>query len=153
MEQKYPTREQAQNISTSMCDHEDCDTCEIKRWCCYEDTGRECGASMVAMHDEIDRLTALVPKYETCTWTQEDSWDHSMVWNTECDNASVYGADDPYENGHRFCPYCGKPIALCRATEEAEEPDDNLYLPDDLYEITPERIGELERMTKEIFAE
>lgn len=64
MEQKYPTREQAESIASNDCAHEICRTCDIEKWCAGDrvetigaiSASRRCGMSMLAMHDEIDRL-------------------------------------------------------------------------------------------------
>ena len=41
-----------------------------------------------------------------CTWIHREEWD-SDYWETSCDNAFEFTAGSPYDNGMKFCPYCG----------------------------------------------
>ena len=42
-----------------------------------------------------------------CEWNDDDEG----MFETECGNAFVFTDGGPADNGFRFCPYCGKPIA------------------------------------------
>jgi hypothetical protein len=42
-----------------------------------------------------------------CEWNDDDEG----MFETECGNAFVFNDGGPADNGFRFCPYCGKPIA------------------------------------------
>lgn len=68
MDQKYPTREQSERIASNDCAHEICHTCDIEKWCAgtTDDlpASVKCGESMLAMHDEIDRLKAELEQHE-----------------------------------------------------------------------------------------
>ena len=46
-------------------------------------------------------------QWSTCEWEYND--EHGR-WDTECDDVIVlHGDESPFENGFKFCPYCGKP--------------------------------------------
>jgi len=66
-------------------------------------------AEVNALHEECDRLTALVGHDNQCSWYIEDGSD---TWWTECDNNAVFYSDGPAENGFKFCPYCGGEIRI-----------------------------------------
>lgn len=57
------------------------------------------GVAEDALH-ELDREDS------TCAW----SYDSDGFYKTQCDNAFVFIADRPKQNGFRFCPYCGREI-------------------------------------------
>jgi hypothetical protein len=43
---------------------------------------------------------------EWCEWTEDDDGN----WGTACGKTWVYEAGTPKENGHKYCPACGKPM-------------------------------------------
>jgi len=49
------------------------------------------------------------PQQSICRWTLDDI---DGKWDTECGEAHIFEADGPVENNHRFCPYCGKQLAV-----------------------------------------
>lgn len=53
---------------------------------------------------------------QCCTWTE----DGDGVWETACGEAYCFTDGGPRENRSRFCPYCGKPLAV-KAKEDAGE--------------------------------
>lgn len=78
------------------------------------------------MVEEIKTLSSGIPSDSVlddgtrCKWTQEDAWDFSEVWNTECGNAFCFTEEgEPGKDGIDFCCYCGKPIIPVHAKEEA----------------------------------
>ena len=42
---------------------------------------------------------------QPCTWSAD------CGWTIECGYAFAFTNDGPKENGFKFCPKCGKPIA------------------------------------------
>ena len=55
------------------------------------------------------------PDPDTCEWTPDDDG----VFDTDCGNRFEFNVGGPAENGCRFCPYCGEPIAECLTQNEA----------------------------------
>lgn len=47
-----------------------------------------------------------------CQWSAEEEG----VYSTACDNAFFFDTGDIGENGFKFCPYCGRPIATASIT-------------------------------------
>jgi hypothetical protein len=45
-----------------------------------------------------------------CQWTQEDDWDNSSIYSTDCGDAFSITEETPFSNGMKFCCYCGKPL-------------------------------------------
>jgi len=67
-------------------------------------------ADVGALHEECDRLTALVGHDNQCSWYIEDGSD---TWWTGCGKSIVFEYEDgPAENGFKFCPYCGGEIRI-----------------------------------------
>ena len=54
-----------------------------------------------------------------CQWKSDDI---DGGWDTECGEKFCFMADGPKENGYRFCPHCGKPIALAAGIEDVTAP-------------------------------
>ena len=52
-----------------------------------------------------------------CTWTATNC----EQWETSCGNEYEFYDDGPYENGFRYCPYCGKRIEEKPLTESYED--------------------------------
>ena len=48
-------------------------------------------------------------KNQACQWKY---CDHECSWDTQCDNKYQFTNDGPKENDYKFCPGCGKPVAL-----------------------------------------
>ena len=48
-------------------------------------------------------------KTQACQWKY---CDHECSWDTQCDNKYQFTNDGPKENDYKFCPGCGKPVAL-----------------------------------------
>jgi uncharacterized Zn-finger protein len=46
-------------------------------------------------------------KHTGCRWTEDENGN----WFTACGEAHVFIEGGPVENGHRYCPYCGREIA------------------------------------------
>ncbi len=42
-----------------------------------------------------------------CTWEPDEDGN----WDTTCGNVHVFIDGTPHQNGYRFCPYCGRPLA------------------------------------------
>jgi len=45
---------------------------------------------------------------KTCEW-------HTLeydTWGTRCGNTHEFFYDGPKENGHKYCPYCGRKIVV-----------------------------------------
>ena len=51
----------------------------------------------------------------SCTWKQDE--DYGDSWATKCCEMFVLNDGGPAENKMRFCPFCGKPIAVQRFHE------------------------------------
>lgn len=64
-----------------------------------------------------DRLT----RVPSCNWEQEDDWDHSGQWNTDCGMSWSMTEGTPKENGMRFCAGCGKALVEVPFVREVEE--------------------------------
>ena len=45
---------------------------------------------------------------EACQWTQEDGWEYSNNYKTECGDTFSITEDTPLHHGMKFCCYCGK---------------------------------------------
>ena len=61
-------------------------------------------------------------KAGTCEWTQEDSWDFSEVWDTECGQSFCFSeGGEPGQDGIDYCCYCGKKIVPIKAAEVGQE--------------------------------
>lgn len=62
---------------------------------------------------EADRLNRLPapqsPQIEECGWTH-DEWSES--WSAGCGAEWIFPDGGPAENDMKFCPSCGKPVAL-----------------------------------------
>jgi len=54
------------------------------------------------------------PEIAFGTWWS--NW--SDYWETGCDNAHTFFDGGPTENKYRFCPYCGKRIAVTEGKNE-----------------------------------
>ena len=50
---------------------------------------------------------------EECAWREDEG-----VWETDCGETFVLNDGTPYENGMRFCCFCGKGIAQFPEGEE-----------------------------------
>jgi len=48
-----------------------------------------------------------------CQW--RDPGEDDSEWQTGCGKGWTFIDDGPVENGVKFCPYCGKPLALVPA--------------------------------------
>jgi len=55
-------------------------------------------------------------KNQACQWKY---CEHECSWDTQCDNKYQFTNDGPKENGYKFCPGCGKPVALAGDREPA----------------------------------
>ena len=56
---------------------------------------------------------------EWCVWRYDKGDD---FWETQCDNAHVFGDGGPDDNQYRFCPYCGKKLAeIVPPTDDEED--------------------------------
>jgi len=53
----------------------------------------------------------------SCGWSQ-DEWSES--WSAGCGCEWVFPDGGPAENGMKFCPSCGKPVALAAPSSEVE---------------------------------
>lgn len=56
---------------------------------------------------------------EYCNWYQ-DGDETSDAWATRC--GQMFGLDDgdPFDNGMRYCCFCGKPLTVQRFLEPGE---------------------------------
>ena len=50
------------------------------------------------MHEELGN----------CHWTQDDDWDNSSTYHTDCGEAFDIINETPDSNGMKFCCYCGR---------------------------------------------
>lgn len=46
---------------------------------------------------------------DVCEWKYNNS---EYYWESSCENLHIFMSDGPEENGHKFCPYCGKKIKV-----------------------------------------
>jgi len=48
---------------------------------------------------------------EKCEWRPDsDDWVDENCWNACGGNMFVFNDGGPFENGFKYCPYCGKEI-------------------------------------------
>jgi hypothetical protein len=71
---------------------------------------RECNELLAAKDAKIDRLESQ-PSVTPCLWTYDEA---HYKYDTECGNSFYFESDGIDENGFKFCPYCGKPLADAR---------------------------------------
>ncbi len=57
-----------------------------------------------------------------CAWTYDPDY---YSWDTACGDKFIFDEEGPAENHHRFCPHCGKTIAVTPYEAPAEEADDD----------------------------
>jgi hypothetical protein len=55
-----------------------------------------------------------------CMWTQTDD-EESNNWESACGDLFYFEDGTPEENGMKFCPYCGKPLAWKLYEPDPEE--------------------------------
>jgi hypothetical protein len=53
-------------------------------------------------------------------WTQTDD-EESNNWESACGDIFYFEDGSPEENGMKFCPYCGKPLAWKPHEPDPEE--------------------------------
>lgn len=106
---KYPTREQVERIISGVCSGEGCCQkviCDIADWC-IPNVHLDCGRAMLAMHDEIDRLNALVQKVVTPTRDADGFY--------LCECGLPVGCDGTHETikylKRAYCADCGARIS------------------------------------------
>ena len=76
------------------------------------DAWAEVCAAHVANRDLPSPDVVLVPR-EECGWVSDEDPDSGeRHWETECGSGWMMISGTPSENDMRFCPMCGKPIAL-----------------------------------------
>lgn len=44
------------------------------------------------------------PKFPTCRWAQ----DENVCYHTDCNHAFQFDDGTAYENGFKYCPFCGR---------------------------------------------
>jgi predicted RNA-binding Zn-ribbon protein involved in translation (DUF1610 family) len=59
------------------------------------------------LHAKDESTGAQQPQQSICRWT----WDNEK-WDTACGEAFTFIDGGPVENGMKFCPYCGKQLAV-----------------------------------------
>lgn len=65
----------------------------------------------------LEALRQLVATMGSCTWHCEEDINN---WHSDCGYQFQFMEDGPEENGVKFCPKCGKSVAVS-ATEGTEE--------------------------------
>ena len=58
----------------------------------------------------------------SCIWTKETQV--GVVWVTECGKTHAFALGGPYENGHYYCPYCGKAIKIFEEENDGRQEND-----------------------------
>lgn len=62
---------------------------------------------------------------EVCHWKQEDDFDASDCWNSDCGHAFCLNEGaQPEEHGMKFCCFCGKPLVGVLFVPEPDEEED-----------------------------
>lgn len=58
------------------------------------------------------RLSRILKDGDACQWTEQSNCDDEREYRTECGAAWMTASGTPEENDMRYCPMCGKRIAL-----------------------------------------
>ena len=58
-----------------------------------------------SMMDDIEEVRAA--SQAVCEWKEDDI---DGKWDTGCGESHSFESGGPEENGHKFCPYCGRKL-------------------------------------------
>jgi len=91
-----------------------------------EKTQREVANDVTNYDSTAERAAREADERLTCVWAQEDAWDMSDSWQTQCGSLFVFSSEEgaPCEDGINFCCYCGRPIERHDAPDEEDDDDD-----------------------------
>ena len=56
----------------------------------------------------LNLIKAVESAQGVCQWTQDDDWENSSDYKTECGDSFSITEDTPLHHGMKFCCYCGK---------------------------------------------
>ena len=115
-----------------MTDHEICEWIvknggSCRRMSCAGDYGWNNGTPCPFIDEKFDCENVLeqakawlAEHQKTCLWTEDEDGN----WHTTCGEMHTFFDGGPSENGHRFCPYCGKKLVEKKYEESHEKDDD-----------------------------
>jgi len=70
------------------------------------------------MRKQLEAQLAPAATAEQCTWKLED--EDLELWDTGCGEAWVFSDGGPQDSGVKYCPACGKPVAITAPQQGGE---------------------------------